>query len=98
LDKNKAMNNVQKYNICTNVPSSQTSDLKIMELGYFASLTCIAMPTPGTKALIVFGDGRTEADGEAPLLEGVMFCPSCTELPQCLVGMVLTSDTSNEDI
>jgi hypothetical protein len=56
------------------------------------------MPTPGTKALIVFCDGKTEEDGEAPLLEGVMFCPCCTELPQCLEGMVLTTDTSNEDI
>jgi hypothetical protein len=50
------------------------------------------------KVLMFFGDGRIEADGEVPLLEGVMFCPYCTEFPQCLVGMVLTSDTSNEDI
>jgi len=59
-------------------------------------LTCTAVPIPGTTTLLSFGDGRTDADGEVPLLAGLMFCPCCTELAQCLVGMVLINDASNE--
>jgi hypothetical protein len=60
-------------------------------------LTCTAVPIPGT-TILSFGDGRTDADGEVPLLAGLMFCPCCTELPQCLVGMVLINDASSEHI
>jgi len=61
-------------------------------------LTCTAVPIPGTTTLLSLGDGRTDADGEVPLLAGLMFCPGCTELPQRLVGMVLINDASNEHI
>jgi hypothetical protein len=54
------------------------------------------MPISGTMTFLSFGASMIEADGEARLLEGDVFCARCTELPQCLVGMELTTDTSNE--
>jgi hypothetical protein len=56
LDKDKMMDNVQKHNICTNVPLSQTfrSYLSMIQLGQNASVKCCIVSLRIIKAYWIY--------------------------------------------